>query len=124
MVVVRNLLLLIILGTITDTAEAAEVALHFWYSAFVSTSHKTVLARIVNQLAGHLQDGSFNMKLGENSLVTGAISMHTIATLFMSFKSNLLLGDASNEINRVRFVIAFESNSWLNRFLKDSSHRE
>lgn len=131
MIVVRNILLLFILGTISDSAEAAEVALHFWYSAFVPMTHKTVLSSKFMQLAERLQDSSLNIKLGEQSLMTGAISTQTLASLFMLFKSDLPLGNASNEIHRVRFVVVFcydsEAQSVSQRFEPsrvDRHHRD
>lgn len=36
----RNLLLLIILGTIPDQTIAADIALHFWYSAFIPVEYR------------------------------------------------------------------------------------
>ncbi|KIM76000.1 hypothetical protein PILCRDRAFT_78276 [Piloderma croceum F 1598] len=103
LVVIRNILLLIILGTIEDSVQAAEVALHFWYSAFVPMVHGSIVARIVIKLLERVNGHSFSMDLGKNSIVTGILSTSTLANLAMMSKSILPIGDASNEIRRIKF---------------------
>ena len=46
-VAIRNLVLLLLLGDTSDPAQAAELAVHLWYSAFVTPSHH-------HQLYAHL----------------------------------------------------------------------
>lgn len=118
MIVARNLLILTILGTISDNAEAADVALHFWYSAFVPQSHAVVLGRMVMRLGEHINHSPFAMKLGESSLVTGSISAFTNACLLNTYQSNITVEGATNEINRIRFVDNFSSGQSLINFCK------
>ena len=65
LIVIRNILLLIILSTIEDSAQAAEVALHFWYSAFVPMVHQTIVTRIILKLVERINDHSLSMELGK-----------------------------------------------------------
>ncbi|KAF8963713.1 hypothetical protein BDZ97DRAFT_1731661 [Flammula alnicola] len=46
-VVCRNVILLLILGTIPDENLAADIALHFWYSAFMPIEYKLRISAIV-----------------------------------------------------------------------------
>jgi hypothetical protein len=105
LIVIRNILLLIILGTIEDSAQAAEVALHFWYSAFVPILHRSIVTRIIMKLVERVNGHSLSMDLGNNSIVTGILSTSTLANLAMMSKSVLSIGDASNEIHRIKCVM-------------------
>lgn len=46
-VVARNIVLLLILGTISDTKLAADVALHFWYSVFMPAEYSVEITRML-----------------------------------------------------------------------------
>lgn len=88
-VVARNLLLLAVLGSIDNPSHAAEIALHLWYSAFIPETHVTVLHRIILDIIGQIVEGdsfslqlfeqhmhadSFYIKLGEHSMLKGALA--------------------------------------------------
>jgi hypothetical protein len=103
-IVVRNILLIMILSTIKDSRQAAEIALHFWYSAFAPAGHKIVLGNILLQIAENIHHDSFAMTLGERIVMTGALSMRTKFTLASVTKSDLSIVDANSELRRVRFV--------------------
>ncbi|PBK59038.1 hypothetical protein ARMSODRAFT_899806 [Armillaria solidipes] len=49
MVVCRNLIILSILGIMPDVEEAAEHALHVWYSVFLPPSYQTRIAQVIVQ---------------------------------------------------------------------------
>jgi hypothetical protein len=105
-IVLRNMLLLMILGTIEDTTLAADVALHFWCSAFVQMHHAALYPQISMQLLNEFaQHDQFSVKLGENSVMTGAVSIHTISLLSRMMTSELELSDANVELNRIRFIL-------------------
>jgi len=103
LIVIRNILLLIILGTIEDSALAAEIALHFWYSVFVPKAHQSIVAHNILHLIKHVDGDSFSMALGQKSLMNGIISNRTFASLILMSQSDLQIGDASNEIHRIKF---------------------
>jgi hypothetical protein len=104
--VLRNIVLLIALGAVSNITVAAEFALHFWYSAFQQSAHQPLLAYIVMQLLDNLcDDNTFSLELGEQTLLTGTISAKTKALLFALIQSNLQPNEANNEINRVQYVV-------------------
>lgn len=105
MVVLRNILLLVILGTTEDDVEAAELALHLWYSAFLRERQQARVSEALIKIMGPMiRNGNFSVKLGKQSNISGTMSMQTRTTLGMIFESNLEFGDIVNEINRVRYV--------------------
>lgn len=85
----RNIMLLAVLGSIRNHSEAAEIALHLWYSAFLQPSHVAVLCAIVDDVQQQISrkdrpsltlyesDGlaadMFQLNLGIRSLLKGAI---------------------------------------------------
>jgi Domain of unknown function (DUF4470) len=107
MVVLRNMLLLMLLGTTKGSSRAAEVALHFWCSAFLRPTHQVQLSRIILGLATQLDEDSFSLELGRQSVMTGVISMRTKYLLGMMARSNVQPQEASNEIHRIKFVVEF-----------------
>jgi hypothetical protein len=112
-IVLRNMSLLIILGTIEDTNLAADAALHFWCSAFVQMHHAILYAPIWMQLLNKLgQPDQWSVKLGENSVMTGAVSEHTMLLLLRMLTSKLGLSDAKDEMKRIRvYFIPYFVNS-------------
>jgi len=120
MIVLRNILLLMILGTVGDITEVAEVALHFWYSAFLQSAHQLLLCRIILQLVENLDDGLFSLELGKHSILTGAISMRTKALLLMMGQSDLQIDDVNNEIHRVKCAFSY----YLSMFHLTNCHED
>jgi hypothetical protein len=113
MIVLRNMLLLSLLGTTKGSSIAAEVALHFWCSAFLRSPHQVQLSRVIMRLATKLGEDSFSLELGKHSVMTGVISMRTKALLAMMARSDIQLHEAGNEIHRIKFVIAFHLTAWV-----------
>jgi Domain of unknown function (DUF4470) len=107
MIVIRNILLLMLLGTTKDIPRAAEIALHFWYSAFLRLPHQLQLMGVLKRLSDQLDDDSFSLQLGRYSVMTGTMSMRTKALLAATVRSDLDINTANNEIHRVKFVIEF-----------------
>ena len=87
-IVGRNLLLLAVLGSIDDIAQAAEIALHLWYSAFIQPTHADVLSQIILRIMEQFVKGdSVTVKLwkqvlstdsfrGEHSILKGALARY------------------------------------------------
>lgn len=88
-IISRNLLILAILGSIDDHAQAAEIALHVWYSAFLHKTHVVVIERIIMEILRQsvegdsfilklfrksMDAGSFHINLGEHSTLKGALA--------------------------------------------------
>jgi hypothetical protein len=68
-IVGRNLLLLAVLGSVDDHSQAAEIALHLWYSAFLRQTHVAILNRIILDMLHQIVEGdSFILKLWEQHL--------------------------------------------------------
>ena len=100
-VICRNLMLLLILGTISDEVIAADVALHFWYSAFIPEKY---LVEISSAVMSFLRHGSNIFPLGPHSTLSCWLSPHVKHCLsyFFSFESSISVRDAQNEYARVR----------------------
>jgi hypothetical protein len=90
-IVGRNLLLLAVLGSIDNIAQAVEIALHLWYSAFIRPTHADVLSQIILRIMEQFVKGdsvsvklweqvlsadSFSMQLGEHSILKGALARY------------------------------------------------
>jgi hypothetical protein len=123
--VIRNILLLLILGTASNTIEAAELALHFWYSAFYQLGHSSSLLQMVILLVENVHENVFSLELGKHSNLSGSISSQTLEKLHGMTQSDPHIGNAKKEIKRVRWVlvrITFPvfSTGWL----EDSNHPE
>lgn len=101
-VVCRNIMILAILGTIPDIEEAAEHALHLWYSVFQPISYQTrILPRI-------LESQTLQNLTGKRAQLTHSTSMHTtfstntIAYLMDILRAPALDPDvASNALNDI-----------------------
>ncbi|RDB18739.1 hypothetical protein Hypma_014684 [Hypsizygus marmoreus] len=110
-VVLRNIILLLILGTISDKEKAADMALHFWYSAFLSSEYDMeVLIRVAVPFLDALEekDGdllSFSTELGERSRLSGAVGRNVIASLYAMVTAKPHdIQAAAEEMKRVRFA--------------------
>ncbi|KAF9543454.1 hypothetical protein CPC08DRAFT_824152 [Agrocybe pediades] len=106
-IVLRNALLLMILGTEESVAYATDTALHLWASTFVQTAHRiTIMNAHINLYDGVMQDGvSHQCKLGQNSTLTLKASDPFLTTIASYMRSNLDVGKASSEYHRVRLVV-------------------
>lgn len=86
MVVMRNLVLLMILGNIGDSAQAAELALHLWYSAFLPQTFEPNICWAIVHLVDHIHNGSISLDLGKNSKLSGSISNILVSGLLIANK--------------------------------------
>ncbi|KDQ11254.1 hypothetical protein BOTBODRAFT_463500 [Botryobasidium botryosum FD-172 SS1] len=104
-IVLRNIVLLQLLGTIPDHTRAAEIALHYWYSAFVPFEYnlqmQTAMRELIEQMG---KDMSLFSALGSRGTLSGEIVPEVLASLISMIKAPYQIGDASNELHRVRFA--------------------
>lgn len=98
-VICRNIVLLLILGTISDEVIAADVALHFWYSAFIPVEY---LAQISIAVVSFLQHESRIFPLGLHSTLSGWLSTQAKQFLSHFISPPISVRDAQDEYARVR----------------------
>lgn len=103
-IVLRNVLLLMILGTYADRHSAVDVALHIWYSAFIPIQYEfpvqEALLRFTKQLGS---GGTISYQLSSTSSMTGLINPKVVELIQANYGASYGFDDAVNEINRVRF---------------------
>lgn len=99
----RNIVLLLILGNVSDETIAADMALHFWYSAFIPVEYRLQLSAILLPfLQSFLQQDQPTTILGSRSKLSTTFSKD-VAMIFSHFIScSLSVGDIQDEYNRVR----------------------
>lgn len=101
----RNLVLMLILGSIPDESMAVDVALHFWYSAFWPTDYRFKIASIVMEFTNHIDTGTSPFQIGgQSSIETGLFDKEMFGGLLMSYTSpqGLTNEDAQAEYDRIR----------------------
>jgi hypothetical protein len=104
-VVLRNMLLLSILGKTENRAKAVDVALHTWYSAFIPSDYHThMTSHAVELLESCQDDASFSTDLGANSSMKGTLNEEDWMYLAASVTSQYDAADANRELNRIRSV--------------------
>lgn len=107
-VVCRNIILLLILGTIPDEVFAAEIALHFWYSAFLPFEYRLRISTILNSMLSNdaaTSEGfttSHPLDLGPCSSLSYALPCAAGEYLLSYISSNFSLGDVQSEYDAVR----------------------
>lgn len=100
-VVCRNILILLILGTIPDEVMAADIALHFWYSAFMPMEYRLRLSLVLTSFLQRCQE-AVAVPLGPNSTLVSMLSREDIQLLLHYISSSTSLDDVQNEYDRVR----------------------
>lgn len=109
-IVLRNILLLMILGSVENINQAADIALHFWASAFIQAQHSLTHQRVIIELKQALrQDNSFSLNFGENLFISGIVSESTTALLYYITQREMQFEDATSELHRVRFATSYMS---------------
>ncbi|TCD64784.1 hypothetical protein EIP91_003644 [Steccherinum ochraceum] len=137
-VTVRNLLILLILGrpqpstttSSTNHENAAELALHLWYSAFVPATHASEVMKVVLGAVEELKKPTFNVKLGvgvggkERSSLRGSFEEKQIlGGVLAHLTAEYGFEQAQKEYQRV--FLAPEREDLIHRFYRDlePSHR-
>ena len=96
-VICRNIVLLLVLGTISDEVIAADVALHFWYSAFIPAEY---IAQISSALVSFLRYESCIFPLGLHSTLSGHTSFHCLFPLLAKSSTTVIVGYFMNWVAR------------------------
>jgi len=98
----RNVVLLLILGNVSDETIAADMALHFWYSTFMPAEYSVQLSAILLPFLQQVSQGNLTVTLGPRSKLTTIFSQD-VAKIFSHFiSSSLSIGDIQDEYDRVR----------------------
>ena len=105
-VVVRNVVLLLLLGNISDETTAVNSALHFWYSAFMPSEYNLL---ITSEIASFIKTGA-NGIAGSDLGTTSKLSCSLTPELMEIF-SQLLLSDLSIEDAQVGYDAVREAPS-------------
>ena len=101
-IVIRNLLILLILGTEENVDTAVELALHLWYSAFVQATHPMAVMALITQVIQELKKPFFTIKLGDKSTLSGSFEEHKItAGILGHLSSKFDFEQAQKEYQRV-----------------------
>ena len=105
-IVVRNILLLLILGSTLDTTDAANVALHAWYSAFIPGEHLLEIQLLVTDLVTEVngESGKFSRALGQGCKLSGEVNSDIFKLLVAMMTSEYDIEDTNRELKRVRCV--------------------
>lgn len=99
----RNMVLLLILGTISDEVLAADIALHFWYSAFLPIEYRMrITAQILEYIDGLSKSESLSIPLGHLSNLFVGISREAVVTSLTAYFSLSSVSDIQSEYDRVR----------------------
>jgi hypothetical protein len=107
MIVLRNALLLSLLGRTRDVSQAADVALHSWYSAFIPMEYQLqVLALATELLAAGKQGKPFDIKLGAHATMKTRLDPTEFLYLARTMTSKYTAADVNQEMHRVRYVLA------------------
>lgn len=103
-VTLRNMLLLLILGKTSDKRQAADVALHLWYSAFVPIVYYyqalACLTTFMNTIKS--EDKSWNVKLTDTSSISGLMTSDVYFLLQSILLAKYGIEDVAKELTRVR----------------------
>jgi hypothetical protein len=96
----RNVVLLLILGTVSDEAIAADMALHFWYSVYLPMEYRLQLSVI---LKSFLEQGIERpIPLGPRSTLSTWFPREFLPYFLHLISSSFSIGDIQDEYNRVR----------------------
>lgn len=100
-VVARNLLLLLLLA-LPDKSRGADMALHFWYSAFVPVEyHDQMVLILIDFITKRLQPDE-PCNLSSTSTVASHATGDLLRLMNALVQSTYQIGDAANELHRVR----------------------
>jgi len=102
MIVCRNILLLLILGNIPDKVIAADIALHFWYSAFIPTEYHFQISPLLLKFLLQTKEGKIIVPLGPCSTLSCYLPGETSYFFHHIISASISIGDAQEEYDRVR----------------------
>ncbi|KDQ51336.1 hypothetical protein JAAARDRAFT_211116 [Jaapia argillacea MUCL 33604] len=131
-IAIRNIALLLLLGTVDRKNIAAELALHFWYSVFIPIEHHARLSTVMLAFLQRIgKEGDFSVPLGSRSTLSGKLPPDALDVAAGMLTAHHQLQEAVSEYERVRFVPSISrylpsSEPILSRFApsrQDRHHR-
>lgn len=90
------------MGNVNDEALAADIALHFWYSAFIPTEYGLETSRLILLLLQQVQQDKFPIPLGPCSTISPILLKGTEKYFSHFVSSSFSMGDIQDEYDRVR----------------------
>jgi hypothetical protein len=107
-IVLRNILLLSILGKAKDITITADVALHAWYSVFLPPEyHLQVASHAAELVQNHQCNQRLSMKFGERGSMIGQLGQEELMLLAATITSKYTAAAVNTEMHRVRRVVPF-----------------
>ncbi|KAI0028620.1 hypothetical protein K488DRAFT_89555 [Vararia minispora EC-137] len=103
-VTIRNVMLFLILGQIPDKRRAVDIAVHFWYSAFLPADYEAEIFAIVDGLCASWSGGTVHIRLTETTKLSCDISPGCYELLKMCRDSVYTCDHAAHEIEKIRFA--------------------
>ncbi|KDR66055.1 hypothetical protein GALMADRAFT_232756 [Galerina marginata CBS 339.88] len=101
-IVCRNIVLLLVLGSIRPEAVAADIALHFWYSAFMPMEYRPQLSALISKFILKTEEGMVVISLGPHLTISFCLPEKATHFFLHFISSSLEVGDAQGEYDRVR----------------------
>ncbi|KAI0067091.1 hypothetical protein BV25DRAFT_1278161 [Artomyces pyxidatus] len=99
----RNAVILMVLGMVPDKRRAADIALHYWYSALLPEEYNDEINDLVAASLAS-KKGVLDCKLSETSSVSGLVTdPHDVVTRIQTLKTQFKAEDVVKELQRVRF---------------------
>ncbi|KAM6494778.1 protein of unknown function (DUF4470) domain containing protein [Amanita muscaria] len=99
----RNVVLLLILGNVSDETMAADMALHFWYSVFMPAEYRCQLSVILISFLQQVRENPSLIPLGPRSTLSTLFPKEFLTNHFSPLiSSSFSIGDIQDEYNRVR----------------------
>jgi hypothetical protein len=102
----RNLALLLILGTVPDEALAADMALHFWYSAFQPSEYRShTSARVLRFLSQVIESQASSHAPPHALTPLSTLSLgfsRKVIEILTNYFSSSSISDVQSEYDRVR----------------------
>ena len=102
--VCRNFLLILILGSISDRALAADVALHFWYSVFMPVEYRLQMSAAFVAFMKRTTDNGDTLSgaIGPRSTISLCLPSQWKEYLNHFVFDSISMDEAQNEYDRVR----------------------
>ena len=101
-IVCRNILLLLILGNIQDEVIAADIALHFWYSAFMPMEYRFQISAVLSKFLQQTKEGKIIVPLGLRSTLSCYLPEDATYFFLHFISDSISIHDAQEEYSRVR----------------------
>jgi hypothetical protein len=100
----RNVVILLILGAISDRALAADIALHFWYSLLMPAEYQRRLSAVITSFLASAKDKGFDspVSLGPRSTLSLWVFPGNLECFEHFISQSISEDDAQGEHDRVR----------------------